>query len=135
MEEIQYLVEDEKEGLRLDVYLREKLPDLSRSYLQKLIEDGCITVEGRIRKSSYKIKSQEGILVELPELSELEITAKDIPLRILYEDEDLLVVDKEKGMVVHPAVGNYHDTLVNALLFHVKDLSGINGVLLSLIHI
>ena len=129
MEEIQYLVEDEKEGLRLDVYLREKLPDLSRSYLQKLIEDGCITVEGRIRKSSYKIKSQEGILVELPELSELEITAKDIPLRILYEDEDLLVVDKEKGMVVHPAVGNYHDTLVNALLFHVKDLSGINGVL------
>lgn len=129
MEEIQYLVEAEKEGLRLDVYLRENLLDLSRSYLQKLIEDGCITVEGKIRKSSYKVKSHERILVELPELSELEVTAKNIPLRILYEDEDLLVVDKEKGMVVHPAVGNYHDTLVNALLYHVKDLSGINGVL------
>ena len=70
MEEIQYLVEAEKEGLGLDVYLRENLLDLSRSYLQKLIEDGCITVEGKIRKSSYKVKSHERILVELPELSE-----------------------------------------------------------------
>lgn len=129
MEELQYLVEPEKEGLRLDVYLSEHLPDLSRSYLQKLIEEGCIMVEDRSRKSSYKVKAEERILVELPELSELKVIPKDLPIRILYEDEDLLVVDKVKGMVVHPAVGNYHDTLVNALLFHVKDLSGINGVL------
>lgn len=129
MEEIQYLVESEAEGLRLDVFLRDKLPDLSRSYLQKLIEDGCIVVEGKSRKSSYRVKESERILVELPELEALEVLPKDLPITVLYEDEDLLVVDKEKGMVVHPAVGNYHDTLVNALLYHIKDLSGINGVL------
>lgn len=129
MEELQYIVEAEAQGKRLDVYLTEKLPDLSRSYIQKLIEKECITVEDRIRKSSYKVQEDESILLELPELEELEVTAKDIPIDILYEDEDLVVVNKEKGMVVHPAQGNYHDTLVNALLHHVKDLSGINGIL------
>lgn len=129
MEELQYIVESEESGRRLDVYLTEKLPDLSRSYIQKLIEKECITVEDRIRKSSYKVQEDEKILLELPELEELEVSAKDIPIDILYEDEDLVVVNKEKGMVVHPAQGNYHDTLVNALLYHVKDLSGINGIL------
>ena len=129
MEELQYIVESEESGRRLDVYLTEKLPDLSRSYIQKLIEKECITVEDRIRKSSYKVQEDERILLELPELEELEVSAKDIPIDILYEDEDLVVVNKEKGMVVHPAQGNYHDTLVNALLYHVKDLSGINGIL------
>ena len=129
MEELQYIVESEEAGRRLDVYLTEKLPDLSRSYIQKLIEKECITVEDRIRKSSYKVQEDERILLELPELEELEVSAKDIPIDILYEDEDLVVVNKEKGMVVHPAQGNYHDTLVNALLYHVKDLSGINGIL------
>nr|WP_242693947.1 RluA family pseudouridine synthase [Proteiniclasticum aestuarii] len=126
---MQYIVEAEAQGKRLDVYLTEKLPDLSRSYIQKLIEKECITVEDRIRKSSYKVQEDESILLELPELEELEVSAKDIPIDILYEDEDLVVVNKEKGMVVHPAQGNYHDTLVNALLYHVKDLSGINGIL------
>ena len=129
MEELQYIVESEEAGRRLDVYLTEKLPYLSRSYIQKLIEKECITVEDRIRKSSYKVQEDERILLELPELEELEVSAKDIPIDILYEDEDLVVVNKEKGMVVHPAQGNYHDTLVNALLYHVKDLSGINGIL------
>jgi 23S rRNA pseudouridine1911/1915/1917 synthase len=129
VEELQYIVESEESGRRLDVYLTEKLPDLSRSYIQKLIEKECITVEDRIRKSSYKVQEDERILLELPELEELEVSAKDIPIDILYEDEDLVVVNKEKGMVVHPAQGNYHDTLVNALLYHVKDLSGINGIL------
>lgn len=129
MEELQYIVEAEAQGKRLDVYLTEKLPDLSRSYIQKLIEKECITVEDRVRKSSYKVQEDESILLELPELEELEVSAKDIPIDILYEDEDLVVVNKEKGMVVHPAQGNYHDTLVNALLYHVKDLSGINGIL------
>lgn len=129
MEELQYIVESEDAGRRLDVYLTEKLPDLSRSYIQKLIEKERITVEERIRKSSYKVQEDERILLELPELEELEVSAKDIPIDILYEDEDLVVVNKEKGMVVHPAQGNYHDTLVNALLYHVKDLSGINGIL------
>ena len=129
MEELQYIVESEATGRRLDVYLTEKLPDLSRSYIQKLIEKECITVEDKIRKSSYKVQEDERILLELPELEEMEVSAKDIPMDILYEDEDLVVVNKEKGMVVHPAQGNYHDTLVNALLYHVKDLSGINGIL------
>jgi len=129
VEELQYIVESEEAGRRLDVYLTEKLPYLSRSYIQKLIEKECITVEDRIRKSSYKVQEDERILLELPELEELEVSAKDIPIDILYEDEDLVVVNKEKGMVVHPAQGNYHDTLVNALLYHVKDLSGINGIL------
>lgn len=129
MEELQYIVESEATGKRLDVYLSERLPDLSRSYVQKLIEKECITVENKIRKSSYKVHENEIILLELPELEELEVNPKDIPIDIVYEDEDLIVVNKEKGMVVHPAVGNYHDTLVNALLFHVKDLSGINGIL------
>lgn len=129
MEELQYMVETEAVGKRLDVYLSEKLPDLSRSYIQKLIEKECITVEDRVRKSSYKVQEDERILLELPELEELEVSAKDIPIDILYEDQDLVVVNKEKGMVVHPAQGNYHDTLVNALLYHVTDLSGINGML------
>lgn len=129
MEELQYIVESDATGKRLDVYLSERLPDLSRSYVQKLIEKECITVENKIRKSSYKVHENEIILLELPELEELEVNPKDIPIDIVYEDEDLIVVNKEKGMVVHPAVGNYHDTLVNALLFHVKDLSGINGIL------
>jgi len=117
VEELQYIVESEDAGRRLDVYLTEKLPDLSRSYIQKLIEKERITVEERIRKSSYKVQEDERILLELPELEELEVSAKDIPIDILYEDEDLVVVNKEKGMVVHPAQGNYHD------------LSGINGIL------
>jgi len=129
MEDLQYSITDEDKGKRLDVYLSEKLPDLSRSYIQKLIEKELIFVNDKLRKSSYKVNADDSILLQLPELEELEVLPKDIPLKILYEDEDLVVVDKEKGMVTHPAVGNYHDTLVNALLFHVKDLSGINGVL------
>jgi len=129
MEDLQYMVESESAGKRLDVYLSEKLPDLSRSYIQKLMEKECITVEGRLRKPSYKVHEDERILLELPELEELEVLPKDIPITIVYEDQDLVVVNKAKGMVVHPAQGNYHDTLVNALLHHVKDLSGINGIL------
>ncbi len=129
MEELQYLVEKEAEGKRLDVYLSENLPDISRSYIQKLIDRECITVEGKVRKPSYKVHEDESILLELPELEELEVTAKNIPITILYEDEDVVVVNKNKGMVVHPAQGNYHDTLVNALLYHISDLSGINGIL------
>lgn len=129
MESYEYFVENEDAGKRLDVYLRERLPDLSRSYLQKLMEEEAILVEGKQRKASYKVKEDDRIILELPELTELQVLPKDLPLKILYEDEDLVVVNKEKGMVVHPAKGNTENTLVNGLLFHVKDLSGINGVL------
>lgn len=128
LEELQFLTKDEDNGKRLDVYMTEVLNDLSRSYVQKLLDDGLITVDDKDRKASYRLKGTETILVSLPELDVLEVVPKDLPIDIVYEDQDLLVVDKAKGMVVHPAVGNYSDTLVNALLFHVSDLSGINGV-------
>jgi len=129
MEDLQYAVLKEDQGKRLDVYLTEKLTDLSRSYIQKLIDKSLISVNEKIKKASYKVNEDDAILMQLPELEELEVLPKDIPVDIVYEDDDLVVVNKPKGMVVHPAVGNYHDTLVNALLFHVKNLSGINGVL------
>jgi 23S rRNA pseudouridine1911/1915/1917 synthase len=129
LEELQFLTKDEDNGKRLDVFMTEVLMDLSRSYVQKLLDDGLITVDDKDRKASYRLKGTETILVSLPELDTLEVVPKDLPIDVVYEDEDLLVVDKAKGMVVHPAVGNYTDTLVNALLFHISDLSGINGVL------
>lgn len=129
MEDLQFLIIPEEENQRLDVYLSQKLPDLSRSYLQKLIPQELILVDGKVRKASYRLKAGEMVMLELPPLTEIEVIPQDLPLDILYEDEDLIVVNKAKGMVVHPAQGNYHGTLVNALLYHVKDLSGINGVL------
>ncbi len=129
MEELQFLAKEEDNGKRLDIFITEELKDLSRSYVQKLLDDGLITVDDKDRKASYRLKGTETILVSLPELDTLEVVPKDLPIDVVYEDQDLLVVDKPKGMVVHPAVGNYSDTLVNALLFHIRDLSGINGVL------
>ena len=116
-------------GKRLDLFLAGKELNLSRSRIQKLIEEGKIIVDDKKIKSHYKIKGDEKILVEIPPPERLSLEPQDIPLDIIHEDKDLLVVNKPAGMVVHPAAGNYKDTLVNALLFHCKDLSGINGVL------
>ncbi len=116
-------------GTRLDLFLVNENIDLSRSRIQKLISEKKILVAGRPTKPSHKIKGNEKITVEIPPLEKLSSEPEDIPLDILYEDSDLLVVNKKAGMVVHPALGNYSHTLVNALLFHCKDLSGINGVL------
>lgn len=128
MEELEFLVE-RAEGRRLDAYLAEELPELSRSYVQKLIDAGAITVDSRIRKPSYKVRGGDVVVVELPEPETLVVEPEDLPISILYEDADVVVVDKAKGMVVHPAEGNTRHTLVNALLYHIKDLSGINGVI------
>jgi len=116
-------------GIRLDLFLSDQNLDLSRSRIQKLISDQNILVNDRPTKPSYKIKGKEKITIEIPPLEKLSLEPEDIPLDILYDDSDLLVVNKKAGMVVHPALGNYSHTLVNALLFHCKDLSGINGVL------
>ena len=116
-------------GIRLDVFLSSQNLDLSRSRIQKLISDHNILVNGTPTKPSYKIKGKEKITIRIPPLEKLSLEPENIPLDILYEDSDLLVVNKKAGMVVHPALGNYSHTLVNALLFHCKDLSGINGVL------
>lgn len=115
---------------RLDKYLAELLPDLSRSHIQKLIKNENITVNGSSVKANYKLTIGNQINVHIPEPEVLDIQPEDIPLDILYEDEDILIVNKPKGMVVHPAPGHASGTLVNAIMFHCKDhLSGINGVL------
>ena len=123
-------VTEEAEGDRIDRFLADRCEDLSRSFLQKLFKSGEILVDGRPVKASYRVSEGEEAVFEMPEAVLPEITAEDIPLDILYEDEDVIVVNKPKGMVVHPAAGHYTGTLVNALMYHCReDLSGINGVL------
>ena len=114
---------------RLDLFLVRRLPDLSRSYAQRLIADGQVTVDDTARKANYKLRGGEEIVCTMPPAEEIEICAEDIPLDILYEDADIIVVNKARGMVVHPAAGIHTGTLVNALLWHCHDLSGINGAL------
>jgi len=116
-------------GKRIDSFLSQQDLSLSRAFIQKLISDYNILVDGKSIKPSYKIKGGEKIEIDVPPLERPSLEPEDIPLDIVYEDSDLLVVNKKAGMVVHPAAGNYSHTLVNALLFHCKDLSGINGVL------
>lgn len=120
---------DLSEPKRIDAFVAEQL-DLTRSHVAKLIEQGNITVGGKQASKSVKVKKSDAVCVNIPDAVPLQVTAENIPLDIIYEDDDLLVVNKPKGMVVHPAAGNYSGTLVNALLWHCKDnLSGINGVM------
>ena len=116
-------------GKRIDTFLSRIDFGLSRALIQKLISDHNILVNGKHIKPSYKIKGGEKIDIEVPPLEKPSLEPENIPLDVFYEDSDLLVVNKKAGMVVHPAAGNYSHTLVNALLFHCQDLSGINGVL------
>lgn len=120
-----------KEGnVRLDVYLSEKYNDLSRTMIQKLIENGDIQINGTIKKISYKVQSQDCITINIPDVKEIDLKAQDIPIDIVYEDKDIIVVNKPKGMVVHPANGNPDGTLVNAIMSICKEsLSGIGGEL------
>lgn len=113
---------------RIDVYLNEKFSDHSRSHIQKLIADGLITVDGAKVKANFKLTGGEEIFIQEADAAEVEYLPENLPLDILYEDADLIVVNKARGMTVHPAETVKHGTLVNALLYHCKDLSGINGV-------
>lgn len=125
----QFKVED-SQGLRIDRYLAEACEALSRSYLQKLLKSEAVLVNGEAVKSNYKVCAGDVICLEIPDAVELEVTAEPMDLDILYEDADLVVVNKPKGMVVHPAAGHESGTLVNGLLYHCKEeLSGINGVM------
>ncbi len=121
----------ESDGERLDVYINEFVAELTRSHIQKLIKSENVRVNDQIiTKPAFKISPDDEIILDLPPAVELQIEAQNIPLDILYEDEDVLVVNKPKGMVVHPAAGHFSDTLVNAILYYCKNqLSGINGVL------
>ena len=117
-------------GVRVDKYICDNIEEITRSAVQKLIEEGNVCVNSQRINKNYKCKAGDGIEIIIPDAQPLDVKAEDIPLDIVYEDEDLLVVNKPKGMVVHPANGNYEGTLVNALLFHCGDsLSGINGVI------
>ena len=130
MEILNYHVSDGQSGIRIDRYLSEKNEKLSRSYIQKLLKEQKIMVNGSPVKANYKVQDQDDISLEVPDMEEPDILPEDIPLDILYEDEDVLIVNKPKGMVVHPSAGHTSGTLVNAIMFHCKDnLSGINGVL------
>ena len=129
-QKIDLSVSNEFSGVRIDKFLAENIDFLTRSMISKLIENGNVFVFDKIAQKSYKCKAGDEISVNVPKPRVLETKAENIPLDIVYEDGDLLVVNKPKGMVVHPAPGNYEGTLVNALLYHCKDsLSGINGVL------
>ena len=130
MDQIKILVTNEYENERVDKVIATEADTLSRSFVQKIIKDKEVTVDGKIVKAGYKVSEGEEILFSVPEKIEPEILAQDIPLDILYEDQDVLIVNKPKGMVVHPAAGHYSDTLVNAIMYHCKgNLSGINGIL------
>lgn len=124
------VVSDEDDLVRIDKYITEAGFDLTRSRIQGLISDGNITVNDKNVKANYKIRENDVIKILIPDAVPVDIPAEDIPLNIVYEDDDLLIVNKPKGMVVHPAPGHYTGTLVNALMYHCKDkLSGINGEL------
>ncbi|WHH59542.1 RluA family pseudouridine synthase [Petroclostridium sp. X23] len=121
---------EDSESTRIDKYLSDHVADLTRSYAQKIINDGLVKVNNAIIKQNYKVKLNDMISYEIPEPQVLEVKAEDIKLDIVYEDKDLLVVNKPQNMVVHPAAGNYTGTLVNALMQHCgNNLSAINGVI------
>ena len=126
----EYLVKDSDAGQRIDKLLSIQLTDFSRSYIQKLLSNRAVLIHGQPIKSNYKVKEGDYIQVEIPEPEVLDVQPENIPLVIVYEDTDILIINKPKGMVVHPAAGHYSGTLVNAILYHCQDdLSTINGVL------
>ena len=130
MREYRFQITEELEGERIDKALSALTEALSRSYIQKLIKEGQVSVNGTPVKSSFLLHADDDISFELPDSVEPDIVPEDIPLDILYEDEDVIIVNKPKGMVVHPAAGHYSGTLVNALMYHCGErLSGINGVM------
>ncbi len=130
MEEFHFSIEESTEGLRIDKCISELVDSLSRSYIQKIIKEGAVSVNGSPVKVSYKVKLYDEIVFFVPDAVEPDVCPENIPLDILYEDADVVVINKPKGMVVHPASGHYSGTLVNALLYHCHDsLSGINGCL------
>lgn len=125
-----FLINEENSQQRVDKYLSEQMADFSRARVQKLLEDGQVTVNEKVVKANQKLKTNDQVVIHVPDAVHIDIPAEDIPLDIVYEDRDILVVNKPKEMVVHPALGHHTGTLVNALMYHCKGrLSGINGEL------
>ena len=128
MEIKNFIIEDKTELTRLDKYLASELEDLSRTQIQNLIKDNNVLVNEKEVKANYILSLGDEIIVKIPDPVDIDIKKEDIPLDIYYEDDDVIVINKPSGMVVHPALGNYSGTVVNALMYHCNDLSGINGV-------
>lgn len=128
MDQINVEVQEVAIGKRIDVYLTDIFHEMSRSHMQKIIDEGNVIANGKVCRSNYKLKKGDFLEIRIPDPKKLDIIPEDIQLDIMYEDTDLIVINKPQGMVVHPAPGVYTNTLVNALLYHCKDLSGINGV-------
>ncbi|MFV0559546.1 MAG: RluA family pseudouridine synthase [Enterococcus sp.] len=126
MEEIEVIIHDE--GGRVDKVLAQRLSEHTRSQIQQWLKEGCVFLDGKAIKANYKVKAMDKIVIQVPEPEIVDLIAEDIPLEIVYQDEDVAVVNKPQGMVVHPSAGHSHGTLVNALLYHIKDLSTINDV-------
>ncbi|MCT4508499.1 MAG: RluA family pseudouridine synthase [Tepidibacter sp.] len=130
MDQVNFEINEENEGVRLDVFLSSKFEDMSRSYIQKIIKEGNAFVNDKKEKPRYITKINDKINFNIPKPKELDVEAENIDINIVYEDDDVLIVNKPQGMVVHPAPGNYTGTLVNAILYHCKDnLSSINGII------
>lgn len=127
---IDLLVADSDANIRIDKYISSNIKDLSRTHIQKLIQEGYVKILDKSVKSNYKVSSGDKVNICIPDPVEPNIEPENIPLDILYEDDDIVVINKGKGMVVHPAAGHYSGTLVNSLMYHCKDqLSGINGIM------
>ncbi len=130
MEKLSFIIDNLSSKIRIDKYLADNIEDLTRSSIASLIEKSNVTVNGEVVSKNYKLRAGDKVEIEIPDPVEYKAEAENIPLDIVYEDDDLVVVNKPKGMVVHPAAGNYSGTLVNALLYHCKgNLSGINGII------
>ena len=129
MTQVTYTIEEQRQGERIDKALSSLQSEWSRTQIGNWISEGVIKVNGDAVKAKYKVKAGDIIAIDVPEVEELDVVAENLDLDIVYEDADVLVVNKPKGMVVHPAPGHMGGTLVNGLMYHCKDLSGINGVL------
>lgn len=128
--EIPLIIHEDEAGIRIDKLISERVLDLSRSYIQKLIKDGYVKVGSKVVKSNYKVSANDNVTIVFPRPEPIDISPENINIDIIYEDEDLIIINKPKNMVVHPAPGHYSGTLVNALMYHCKEhLSGINGIL------
>ena len=126
----EFVVDEESAGDRLDLYLDKQIPEISRSRIQKAVKSGEVLIDGaEVKKSAYRVDGNQRISLEFTPPEPMKALPEDIPLSIVYEDKFLVVVDKPPGLVVHPAPGHWSGTLVNALLYHCHDLSGIGGVL------
>lgn len=128
METIKIVVESQQAGTRIDKVLLSHLPDYSRTQIQGYISAGNLSVNGQKEKANYKVREHDEIMLQIPDNVDMQIEPQDLHLDIVYEDGDVIVVNKPSGMIVHPSAGIYRDTLVNGLLYHCHDLSGINGV-------